>query len=387
MINLKALIEKRNSLVDELSKLAEKAATETRAFTDEEQANYEKIKAEIVKLDATIAASEELRDIERRDAYLEPTTAEKNKEAFETRAFENLIRGKVEMRDGETVTAFTKGDNGDIIPTHIANKIIDKVLELSPLYSMATKYKAKGTLVIPYYDTSSGDITVGYVDEFVDLESTGGKFSSISLTGFLAAVLTTISKSLLNNSDVDIVGFVINKVAEKAATWIEKELIDGTPDKITGLSTLSASVTASAATYLLSDELIDLQEAIPDPYQGNAVWIMSRNTRKAIRKLKDGEGNYLLNRDYTARWGYTLLGKDVYITKNMPDMAANKKAILYGDFSGLAIKTTEEMQISIAREQFALQHAIGIYTYLEMDSKVENAEKIAVLKMGAADPQ
>lgn len=114
---------------------------------------------------------------------------------------------------------------------------------------------------------------------------------------------------------------------------------------------------------------------------------MSRKTRKAIRKLRDGEGNYLLNRDYTARWGYVLLGKDVYISKNMSDMGANKKAVFYGDFSGLAVKISENAEIQVLREKYATQHAIGVCAYMEMDSKVENAEKIAVLKMAAADPQ
>lgn len=386
MITLKALFEKRNSLVDKLSELAERAATETRAFTDEEKANYDSIKAEIVKLDATIAASEELRDLERKDARMMPTAVEKSEEALQTKAFEYYLRGKALETRGED-TNLTRTDNGAMVPSFIANKIIDKIKEISPLFAMATRYNIKGTLTIPYYDTSSGDITVALVDEFEELTSTSGKFLSISLTGYLAGVLCKISKSLINNSNFDIVGFVINKTAENAADWIEDKCINGITSKIDGLSTLTPAVTATAATYVLADELIDLQESIPDKYQGSAVWIMNRATRKAIRKLKDGEGNYLLNRDFSARWGYTLLGKDVYISKNAPAMAANAKAIYYGDYSGLAIKLAEEMEISVAREKFATQHAIGIFGYMEIDAKVENSEKIAVLKMGAADPQ
>lgn len=389
MINLKALIEKRNGIVDAMEKLAGKAAEETRAFSNEELADYEKMKAEIAALDATISASEEMRSIERRDAQLEPTAVEKNQVSLEEKGFENYLRSKtLEMRDGEpTDSNITFGDNGAVVPSSIVNKIIDKVIEISPLFAMATRYNAKGTLSIPYYDGDTSDITVAYSEEFTELTSTAGSFKSVSLTGFLAGVLTKISKSLINNSNFDILGYVINKIAEKFAVWAEGELINGTADKIDGLSKLAASVTATAATYLQSDELIDLQESIPDVYQGNAVWIMSRKTRKAIRKLRDGEGNYLLNRDYTARWGYVLLGKDVYISKNMSDMGANKKAVFYGDFSGLAVKISENAEIQVLREKYATQHAIGVCAYMEMDSKVENAEKIAVLKMAAADPQ
>ena len=172
-------------------------------------------------------------------------------------------------------------------------------------------------------------------------------------------------------------------MAQNIAKWIEKELINGTEGKITGLSTLTAGVTATSATAVTSDELIDLQEEIPDVYQTDAVWVMSKKTRTAIRKLKDGQNNYLLNRDFNARWGYTLLGKEVYVSDNMPDMAAGKRAILYGDFSGLAVKMTENWEINILREKFATQHALGVYAYLEMDSKIENAQKLTALAMKA----
>jgi HK97 family phage major capsid protein len=308
---------------------------------------------------------------------------------IEEKAFANYLRGRaLELRDDPpTDTNITFGDNGAVVPTSIVHKIIDKVVEISPLFSMATRYNAKGTLTIPYYDGTTSDITVAYTEEFTELTSTAGSFKSISLTGFLAGVLTKISKSLLNNSDFDILAYTISKMAQNIAVWIENELINGTADKIDGLSKLTPAVTGSAATFVLADELIDLQEEIPDVYQPNAVWIMNKATRKAIRKLKDGQGNYLLERDYTGKWNYILLGKPVMISKNMPTMTANAKAIFYGDMSGLAVKVSEEAQVTVLREKFATQHAVGVVAYIELDSKVENAEKIAVMKMAASDPQ
>ena len=110
---------------------------------------------------------------------------------------------------------------------------------------------------------------------------------------------------------------------------------------------------------------------------------MSKSTRTAIRKLKDKDGNYILNKDATAQWGYTLLGKPVYVSDNMPAMKSNSKAIYYGDMSGLAVKVSENVSIEILREKFATQHAIGVVGWMEIDSKIENQQKIAVLKMGA----
>jgi HK97 family phage major capsid protein len=140
----------------------------------------------------------------------------------------------------------------------------------------------------------------------------------------------------------------------------------------------------SAASTIKSDDLIDLQESIPDGYQSNAVWIMHRSTRAAIRKFKDGNGNYLLNQDLTSRWGYTLLGKPVYTSDNMPAIADSAKAIIYGDMNGLAVKFAENLEMQILNEHYYTQHAIGVCGWLEIDSKVEDQQKLAVLEIKAA---
>lgn len=379
-MNIKALIEKRNDKVKEMQTLVDKAKAEERAMTEEEMDKFNTLEKEVKNLDATIEAEtrakglEIIEDMKKDDKVEERALAEE-------RAFECYIRGIVEERADVNLTV---GDNGAVIPSSIANKIISKVYDISPIYQLATRYNVGGTLSIPYYDESSQAITMAYATEFTDLESTSGKFASIELKGFLAGVLTKISKSLINNSQFDIVNFVIDKMAEAIARWIEKELLVGTSGKIEGLSTVTQKVETASATAITADELIDLQEAIPDVYQAGAIWIMNKATRTAIRKLKDNDGNYILNKDATARWGYTLFGKDVYTSDNMPGMEAGKTAIYYGDMSGLAVKLSEEMNIEVLREKFLTQHAVGVVGWLEMDSKVENAQKIAKLVMKSA---
>lgn len=171
-------------------------------------------------------------------------------------------------------------------------------------------------------------------------------------------------------------------MSESIALWLEKELLFGTEDKIIGLDAgITQTVTAASATAIKADELIDVQDEIPDIYQGSCVWIMNRKTRNAIRKLKDNDGNYLLNRDMSSKWNYTLLGKDIYTSSNMPAPAAGKTVIFYGDMSGLAIRITENMELQILREKYATQHAIGVVGWMELDSKVENAQKLSKLVM------
>ena len=380
--NLKKLSERRAELMGQMESLVQTCTTEVRAFNEEEQAQYAKILGEVRSIDATLDAADQaagLHKVERRDAGGQTET--RTHEELETRAFECYIRGVAADLETREEVNMTVGDNGAVIPSSIARKIIKHIYDVCPIYALTTRYNVGGNLSIPYHDVANGTITMAYADEFVELEGQATKLKSVELKGFLAGALAKISKSLVNNSDFDIVSFVITEVGDSGARWIEGELLNGTEGKVAGLSTVTQFVNAAAPTAITPDELIDLQEKVPDAFQGGAIWVMNRETRTAIRKLKDKDDNYLLNRDLSAKWGYTLLGKDVYTSDNMPKMAAGKTVIHYGDMSGLAVKLSEDMNIEILREKFATQHAIGVVAWCELDSKVENAQKIASLKM------
>ena len=382
-MNFKKLIEERAELKKELDGILAAAKAEERAMTDEENTRFEELEGKIKNLDRTIKAEERARDLNLNvvdDKKKEELRAEEIAEQ-EERAFANYIRGVVSEERAENLTA---GDNGAVIPATIANKIIEKVYDICPIYQLATRYNVPGTLSIPYYNEDNGTIEMAYATEFEDLTSTSGKFTSIELKGFLAGALSKISKSLVNNSKFNITEYVVNKMAQSISRWIEKELLNGTVDKIDGISKAKQFVTAAAATAITADELIDLQETVPDVFQPGCIWIMNKATRTAIRKLKDNDGNYILNKDATAKWGYPLFGAPVYCADNMPKMAAGVKSIVYGDMSGLAVKVSEDMNIEVLREKFATQHALGVVGWLEMDSKIENEQKIAVLQMATA---
>lgn len=378
---LKSLTEQRAELVQQMKDLTATAETEKRAFSQEEDQQFNDLDKQVKALDSTIEKLERARDLK-----LNTVTTEKHeelkKEELEERAFAAYIRGET-LKERADVN-LTVGNNGAVIPSSIAQKIIKKVYDICPIYQLATRYNVGGTLSIPYYDEETQTIEMAYATEFTELESTSGKFGSIELKGFLAGALSKVSKSLVNNSQFDITSFVVQAMAEAISKWIEKELLNGTANKIDGLSKVTQTVTASAVAAIKADELIDIQETIPDAYQGGAIWIMNKATRTAIRKLKDNDGNYILNKDPAARWGYTLFGKDIYTSDNMSAMAAGKTAIYYGDFSGLAVKLSEDVSIEVLREKYATQHAIGVVGWIEIDSKVENAQKIAKLVMKAS---
>lgn len=377
------LTEKRNTIYAQAQQLVQKAESEERAFTEEERTSYQGMVAEIRSLDEQLHADQEIRSLALNKS--KPDTADAAE--LETRAFEAFIRG-TETRDASPVN-MTYGANGAVIPDTIMNKVIDRVKEISPLFAMATRYAVKGDITIPKIDRTSGDITVAFSAEFSSLTANGFKFGSVTLSGHLAAALVLISKQLINNSQIDVVSVVIQKLAENIAAFIENFLLNG--DSSISDSGLKGSVdtvnnvkTVASVAALGSDDLIDVQDKIPDAYQTNACWIMSPSVRTKIRKLKDGQGNYLLIADYAKGSGYTLLGKPVYITDNLPTATGASSGDIiayYGDFSGLAVKTGEQAEIQLLVEKYAEQHALGINTWFELDARVENTQKIAALAL------
>lgn len=402
----KILEEKKNDLITRAEELVKEA--ETRELTDDEAQELAEIRDDVKKIKEALGLEDEMREILETEAKEDKTpteeenmnaerACEEEKRALETRArqeekaFEAYIRN-YSLRDSET--DLTKGDNGAVIPATIANRIIKKVYDICPILERSTKFNVKGTLTVPYYDEASpaDHITVAYSDEFTPLTSHVGKFTStITLTGFLAGALVKVSRSLINNSQFNIVDYVIDLMADHIARFIERELLIGTPAvvdpatpaKVLGLYTLTNAVTAASASAITADEVVKLHDAVKDRYQSNAIWIMSPSTRTALRLLKDEMGRYLLQDDISSPFGASLLGKPVYVSDNMPNIASGANVIYYGDMKGLATKFDEEINIQVLRERFADEHADGVVGWFSFDAKTMDQQMIAKLTMAS----
>jgi len=376
-MTVKELIENRNEKVAQMENLLTTAKVENRLPSEDEKKQFADLEKEVKDIDATVAMYDQMASMSMKKVPAGPvemTDAERDHKAFE-----NAIRGIVNTTDTPTMPADAKA----LIPTTVWNEIISQVIEISPVFSMADRYNINGNLVLPKYDAEHSSIVMQYADEGTTAESGKVVISQITLGGFLARCLAKISKSLINNSNFDIVGFVEAKMAQAIAQYFEHEILFGTDGKVEGLKGITAdmTVTTATATKVTSDELMDLQDKVIDNYQANSVWIMNRETRNAIRKLKDKEDDYLLNRDFTAKWGYTLLGKDVYCSDAMDKMLAGKTAIYYGDFSGLAVKVSEDANMQVLTERYAEEHLLGILAFVEWDAKVADTQKLAKLVM------
>lgn len=387
-MNVKGLTEERNKLKGELSALINSARAEKRDLTTKEASEFNRKEARIRSIDADLEkySREKEENIMKDSKQLEERNLSEREKSDYT-GFATFLRREAgqSVRDSEVNLDY--GSNGAIIPETIANKIIKKVEDISPLYQLAVKYTEPGTVIVPLEDDSTSNIVVEFIEDFEELISTSHKYAKITLNGSLYGALTKIGETLLNNSNFNLVNEVIDKLARTIAYFIDDKILNGkltgTGDvKVAGIpysyDSTNMKVTLATSGTVTADELIDLQEKIPDEFDG--FFVMHRDTRKAIRKLKDGQGNYLLEKDSTARWGHRLLNAEVYTSKACKKLTDSNAIVIYCvDPSGLAIKETESREVKVLRERFATQHAVGVVTYGEIDIKVENLQKVACM--------
>ena len=380
-MKLKELMEKRNDLVDQIEQLTKNVETEQRAFTPEEDAKVEELTKAVEDIDKTIETCERATKLSKIDVKND-NDAEDNVEEMEIRAFADFIRNKKRAGDSN----IEKDDNKAVIPKTIANKIIDKIKDISPLFRDAEKYNVKGTVSIPYVDGSNDNITVAYASEFTDLEAKSTKLLSIDLTGHLAGVLAKVSVSLLNSTDIDLVDFVVAKMAAAAATFIDKEILDPSDPthKIVGLSNANQIVYAGSTSAISADVLIKLKNQLKSAFQAGAYFVMHPETLTAVQLLKDNNNRYIFNDEIQNGFSGTILGKPVYTSDQCPKIGSGNNAVFYlNPAQGLAAKLVED-SVTILREKYATQHAIGVVEWLELDAQIQNQQAVAVLNMSTA---
>ena len=214
MSKLKALMEKRAALQEQMERIVEVADAENRAMSEEEMGNFDAAEKEIKAIDETLEREERARNLERKD----PISGGRDEDQAEERAFADYVMGKVtELRAGEQ--NITMGNNGAIIPTTIANRIIKEVKDRCPIFEKSTIYNVKGNLKVPVWGkaNTTHDIAVGYQTEFTEITADAGKFTSVDLGGYLAGALTLIGRSVENNGSFSVVDFIVKQIAEEIA--------------------------------------------------------------------------------------------------------------------------------------------------------------------------
>lgn len=398
-MNIKKLNEDKNTKVSEMENLLNGVKAEERAFTEDEQKKFDELKSQIEAINKTIEAFEASRELvddaekeEEKQKEEEEMSEEERALELEQRDVENFakyIRNEVLTENRDTTgNSFTKGANGVIVPTTIANKIIKTAYNMSPILEKATKYNTKGNLEIPVYGKTEDDedITVAYGEDFTELVEKAGAFSSVTLKDYLIGALAKIGNSLVNNTDIDLVNVVINIIAEYVKLFLEGEALNGTENKIAGCSEIPATqtVTTEVAGVISYDDLVKTKNKVIQSFRKGSIWVMNQDTQTVLETMKDGNERPMFLPDPTGEFDGMVLGYPVYVSDNMEGIAGGKSPIIFGNFSGLALKTTKELEIQVLREKYATQHATGVVAWLECDIKIEHLQKLSKLTIKSA---
>ena len=314
MKNLKKLMERRAELKKQMDALVDKADTEERAMSEEETRAFDEAEKEIQEIDATLACEERARKItEVQPPKEQHEMTVEERAAAEEQAFSDFIMGRVATENRAGEIQLTQGNNGSIVPTTIANRIIKAVRDMVPFLSLADVVYTHGKLSVPVYgEDATNYIKADYVDEGTDLTDNIGKFTTVDLNGFVLGALALVSNKLKDNTDINVVDFVVNQVAEAIAEKLEKEFVTGST-KITGITSATNGITAAAATAITYDELVSLKHSLKQRFRANARWIMNPATYTALCKLKDNNGQPYFKEDE-----YKILGLPVIESDSMP---------------------------------------------------------------------
>jgi HK97 family phage major capsid protein len=159
----------------------------------------------------------------------------------------------------------------------------------------------------------------------------------------------------------------------------------GTPSSST-FSVIEQLPTGAAGAFASTnpgDAMINLVYSLKAPYREKAVFMMKRATLAEVRKLKDGQGNYLWQPDFQLKQGGTLLGFNVVEAEDMPAIAANSLSIAFGDFKA-GYQIVDRQGIRILRDSFTAKPYVKFYTTKRVGGDVVNFEAIKLLKFAVS---
>lgn len=358
-MKLKALVEKKNAMIQELDQIANTVATEVRSFTEDEDSRVATLQAEITGLDKAIKFAETRSlDVEVIEDTKEERSVEQNID-FEVRAVEQFLR----KQDGEEVRTVTAAaaPGSLTVPVNLSNMIVEKLFEYASLFSRARSFTpVSGTLEILREQTIG---TAGFVGEMTDLATDDFTMDKVTLRQKRAGTAIELSQHIINDSGIDVVNYAIGILSRRLAMTLDANVLKGTGDgnnQFEGLLGAAGAVTANgiaavttaAVGAIGTDDLLDLYNALHPQFQSNGVFVVNRKTFNTIVKLKDANNQYFLVRDIaSAGAGYRLFGLPVIIQNEMPDIATGAFPILLADFGNV--------YATMIKKGLNLQHIFG----------------------------
>ena len=392
------LREKRAKLWDSTKAFLDSRRNENGLLSAEDTASYEKMEADVVSLGKEIDRLERqaVLDLEmskptttaitnKPSQHQEPEKTGRASNEYKA-AFWKAMKNKNSFDVQNALQVGTDSEGGYLVPDEFERTLIE-ALEKENLFRQLAKVitTASGDKKIPVV-ASKG--TASWVDEEGAIPESDDAFGQVSIGAHKLATLIKVSEELLNDSVFNLEQYIAKEFARRIGAKEEEAFFvgDGT-GKPTGIfnATGGAGVgsTTASSTAITIDEIMDLFYSLKSPYRKNAVFVTNDATVKAIRKLKDGNGQYLWQPSVVVGEPETILNKPLKTSAYVPGLAAAAKTIAFGDFSYYWIADRQGRSFQRLNELFAVTGQVGFKATQRVDGKLILPEAIKVLQMKA----
>lgn len=392
------LREKRAKLWDSTKAFLDSRRNEKGLLSAEDTTTYENMEADVVNLGKEIERLE-------RQAALDLELSKPISNAIRNNPNEGIAGEKTGRASNEYNSAFWKtmrnknsfevqnalqigsdSEGGYLVPDEFEKTLIE-TLEEENIFRQLAKVitTSSGDRKIPVV-ASKG--TASWVDEEGPIPESDDVFSQVSIGAYKLGTIIKVSEELLNDSVFNLESYIAKEFARRIGAKEEEAFFigDGT-GKPTGIFNAtggaSLGVTAASATAITVDEVMDLFYSLKSPYRKNAVFIMNDATVKAMRKLKDGNGQYIWQPSITAGQPDTILNRPVKTSAYVPTLGAAAKTIAFGDFSYYWVADRQGRSFQRLNELYAATGQVGFRATQRVDGKLILSEAIKVLQQKA----
>ena len=368
----------------------------------EDVAAYEKMEADVVNLGKEIDRLERQQALDAElskpvnDPIKDKPAASAGEEktgrasAEYKRSFWNVMRSK--MPGHEVLNALqvgTDSEGGYLVPDEFEHTLVEALEEQNLFRTLAHVIQtSSGDRKIPVV-ASKG--TASWVDEEGAIPESDDSIGQVSIGAYKLGTMIKISEELLGDSVFDLESYISREFARRIGNKEEEAFFTG-DGKGKPLGVLAKTggaeigVTAAGAAAFTADELFDLFYSLKAPYRKSAVFLMNDTSVKALRKLKDSNGQYLWQPSLTAATPDTLMGRPVYTSSFMPAMEAGAKSVLFGDLSYYWVADRQGRSFRRLGELYAPTGQVGFLATQRVDGKLVLPEAVKVLqqKSGSA---
>lgn len=277
----------------------------------------------------------------------------------------------------------TDSEGGYLVPEEFERTLVTALDENNIFRQLAKKITTGGDRLIP---TLTAHATAAWTAEEAAFTESDPAFGQKTLSAYKMGVLLKISDELLADSAFNMSAFIATEFGRAMGKLEEEAFFTGDgSSKPTGIldatNGAASGVTTASATAITFDEIVDLYHSVKAPYRPKAVFIVNDDTVKALRKIKDSNGQYIWQPSMMEGTPDRLLGRAVYTSEFMPKIAATKKAVLFGDLSNYWIADRGAYSFKRLDELYAANGQVGFRGYKRVDGKLILSEAVKVLTM------